>query len=216
MTKRILYTLTYYLNNRIHNTITHWQTPHFNGLVILQTLVASQPLLRYYRDVTWASWRLRSKANWLFVQRLVQVSENKNKNTKTPQYRSLVRGIYQWIVDSPHTGPIRKKAFPSTDSIMGLRTRVVKFMGPTWGPPGSCRPQMGPMLVPWILVSGCRKFMTERWLIRWHKKQLLQTHYIPHYLLLRLLLRIWIILKIWCLKFVCVLSPGLNSQHDVD
>ena len=34
------------------------------------------------------------------------------------------------------------------------RTRVIidlatsqraKFMGPTWGPPGSCRPQMGPM-----------------------------------------------------------------------
>ena len=29
-----------------------------------------------------------------------------------------------------------------------------KFMGPTWGPPGSCRPQVGPMLVPWTLLSG--------------------------------------------------------------
>ena len=27
-------------------------------------------------------------------------------------------------------------------------------MGPAWGPPGSCRPQMGPMLVPWIPLSG--------------------------------------------------------------
>ena len=27
-------------------------------------------------------------------------------------------------------------------------------MGPTWGPPGSCRPQMGSMLAPWILLSG--------------------------------------------------------------
>ena len=26
-------------------------------------------------------------------------------------------------------------------------------MGPTWGPPGSCRPQMGPMLAPWTLLS---------------------------------------------------------------
>ena len=25
---------------------------------------------------------------------------------------------------------------------------------PTWGPPGSCRPQMGPMLAPWTLLSG--------------------------------------------------------------
>ena len=27
-------------------------------------------------------------------------------------------------------------------------------MGSTRGPPGSCRPQMGPMLAPWILLSG--------------------------------------------------------------
>ena len=27
-------------------------------------------------------------------------------------------------------------------------------MGPTWGPPGSCRPQMAPMLTPWTLLSG--------------------------------------------------------------
>ena len=27
-------------------------------------------------------------------------------------------------------------------------------MGPPWGPPGSCRPQMGPMLAPWNLQSG--------------------------------------------------------------
>ena len=33
-------------------------------------------------------------------------------------------------------------------------TQITKFMGPTWGPPGSCRPQMGPMLAPWILLSG--------------------------------------------------------------
>ena len=33
-------------------------------------------------------------------------------------------------------------------------TQIAKFMGPTWGPPGSCRPQMGPMLVPWTLLSG--------------------------------------------------------------
>ena len=33
-------------------------------------------------------------------------------------------------------------------------TQITKFMGPTWGPPGSCRPQMGPMMAPWALLSG--------------------------------------------------------------
>ena len=27
-------------------------------------------------------------------------------------------------------------------------------MRSTWGPPGSCRPQMGPMMAPWTLLSG--------------------------------------------------------------
>ena len=35
-----------------------------------------------------------------------------------------------------------------------VKTQIAKFMGPTWGPRGSCRPQMGPMLVPWTLLSG--------------------------------------------------------------
>ena len=32
--------------------------------------------------------------------------------------------------------------------------QMARLMGPTWGPPGSCRPQMGPMLAPWTLLSG--------------------------------------------------------------
>ena len=33
-------------------------------------------------------------------------------------------------------------------------SQITKFLGPTWGPPGSCRPQMGPMLAPWTLLLG--------------------------------------------------------------
>ena len=33
-------------------------------------------------------------------------------------------------------------------------SQIAKFMGPTWGPPGACRPQMAPMLAPWTLLSG--------------------------------------------------------------
>ena len=35
-----------------------------------------------------------------------------------------------------------------------ITTQIAKFMGPTWGPSGSFRPQMGPMLAPWTLLSG--------------------------------------------------------------
>ena len=39
-------------------------------------------------------------------------------------------------------------------SNFSVYTQEAKFMGPTWGPPGSCRPQMGPILTPWTLLSG--------------------------------------------------------------
>ena len=31
---------------------------------------------------------------------------------------------------------------------------VARFMGPTWGPSGADRTQVGPMLAPWTLLSG--------------------------------------------------------------
>ena len=39
-------------------------------------------------------------------------------------------------------------------TICWITTQIARFMGPTWGPPGSCWPHVGPMLVPWILLSG--------------------------------------------------------------
>ena len=46
-------------------------------------------------------------------------------------------------------------------------SQIARFMGPTWGPPGPCRPQMGPMLAPWTLLSGLlwlRVFLTSIWM----------------------------------------------------
>ena len=31
---------------------------------------------------------------------------------------------------------------------------IVRFMGPTWGPSGADRTQVGPMFAPWTLLSG--------------------------------------------------------------
>ena len=35
-----------------------------------------------------------------------------------------------------------------------LSSHIAKFVRQTWGPPGSCRPQMGPMFSPWTLPLG--------------------------------------------------------------
>ena len=45
-------------------------------------------------------------------------------------------------------------------------SQIIKFMGPTWGPPGSWRSQMGCMLAPWTLLSGWVLMKSHNLLIR--------------------------------------------------
>ena len=49
------------------------------------------------------------------------------------------------------------------------QSQITRFMGPTWGPPRSCRPQVGPILAPWTLLSGY-----------WFKKKLYAKQVINH------------------------------------
>ena len=46
-------------------------------------------------------------------------------------------------------------------------SQIAKFMGPTWVSHGSCRPQLGPFLAPWTLLSGLVP-VTQSWRI-WAK-----------------------------------------------
>ena len=41
--------------------------------------------------------------------------------------------------------------------------QIARFMGPTWGPSGSCRPQVGPMLATWTLLSGSVPHIYRPW-----------------------------------------------------
>ena len=42
----------------------------------------------------------------------------------------------------------------SDDLVMQRAALRARFMGPTWGPSGADRTQVGPMLAPWTLLSG--------------------------------------------------------------
>ena len=39
-------------------------------------------------------------------------------------------------------------------ALFSLASQIARFMRPTWGPPGSCCPQVGPMLAAWTLQTG--------------------------------------------------------------
>ena len=50
----------------------------------------------------------------------------------------------------PYQGVIIIPFTPNNTSL------IARFMGPTWGPSGPDRTQVGPMLAPWILLSEIR------------------------------------------------------------
>ena len=62
----------------------------------------------------------------------------------------------KWINDVKQTG------CPAMDEFSTLKLEVVmvptsliaRFLGPTWGPSGADRTQVGSMLAPWTLLSG--------------------------------------------------------------
>ena len=51
------------------------------------------------------------------------------------------------------------------ECILGnIKTLIARFMGPTWGPSGADRTQVGPMLAPWTSLSGnISAFSTISW-----------------------------------------------------
>ena len=66
-------------------------------------------------------------------------------------------------------------------------SQIARFMGPTWGPSGSCRPQIGLMLASWTSLSrmietaqfaaipGRLLCLYEMWLVKW------SSHYERHH-----------------------------------
>ena len=58
--------------------------------------------------------------------------------------------------------PHKENVWSFSKSLTANETsQIVRFMGPTWGPPGSCRAPMGPILAPWTLLSGFEKNMSK-------------------------------------------------------
>ena len=84
----------------------------------------------------WGNWWHKSIKNWYY------------KHSKTEQNKTMCifYGIYC------------KCSYQEGLQACNLTTtnthQIARFMGPTWGPSGADRTQVGPMLAPWTLLSG--------------------------------------------------------------
>ena len=71
-----------------------------------------------------------------------------------PVRHVYISGVNIVFPDIPNDAKV-VKIFNAFMMIKGsMNTQIARFVGPTWDPPESCRPQMGPMLAPWTLLSG--------------------------------------------------------------
>ena len=77
-----------------------------------------------------------------------------NNNTQHTRVYSKLKNMLS-VCRLTQCGWLYRSVFPVTPIRNSIITaQIARFMGPTWGSPGSSRRQMGPMLAPWILLSG--------------------------------------------------------------
>ena len=117
-------------------------------------------------------WRHNERNGVSNDRRLVCLLNRMFRRISKKISKAFVLGIHRW----PHKGPVAREIFSFDDRHHGptgtrqstytvpttkldMSSHIAKFMGSTWGPPGSCRPQMGPMLAPWTLLSGLCRFL---------------------------------------------------------
>ena len=92
-------------------------------------------------------------------------SLNCNGNCETYQVRKEVSAIL--VMEKTSSFSSFKALIADNDKAMNttsfplhygiawyLFSKITSFMGPTWGPSGADRTQVGPMLARWILLSG--------------------------------------------------------------
>ena len=120
----------------------------------------------HYTNQCWVlvDWTLRNKLQWNFNQNTkLFVHKNASENIVCGMAAILFRG--RWVrpsIGHTYTMTAYKShpweqtcewKFNQTTEIFWKCSQIARFTWPIWGLPGSCRPQVGPMLAPWTLLS---------------------------------------------------------------
>ena len=101
--------------------------------------------------------------NERFQQKVIKLNRNQYKPNNLLKLHDSNRSFWSWVkIFSSNVlpkllmAPVRTLILRISVQVThtNLISQIGKFMGPTLGPPGSCRPQMGPMLAPWTLLLG--------------------------------------------------------------
>ena len=101
----------------------HQQPWYWWPFVLEYSGFSTRRVSHHNTDITWASCHLKTPVNYLFVQQFGLANMKITIKAYESKYQSLhnwpfVRGVHQSLVDSPHKGPVMRKAFPWCDVVM--------------------------------------------------------------------------------------------------
>ena len=124
--------------------------------VLIQDIVFLSFIGRYFNSLRHISCKKWQKMNiWFLVFAQVISEEYCNYRADHPGLApSQWETSFQSNTVSHWLGANLESNLQLCMHIVLLATQIARFVGPTWGPPGSCRPQMGLMLTPWTLLYG--------------------------------------------------------------
>ena len=118
-------------------------------------MFGSRLSLLFIYNVVWALWILVIKiygdlCNIFIIVELYAKAHQNSPYYNKSQFKQVIRNINKF-----------SKSIKRNWNLM--TSQIARFMGPTWGPYGSCRPQVDPKLIPWTLISGMpwRAAMTQ-------------------------------------------------------
>ena len=94
-----------------------------------------------------ASWILLS---WTSLYKTLGAKDLDLSVTKTVGFQDYKYIWWPWYHDCLHQKYNRNHGVEYTEQT----PLIARFMGPTWGPSGADRTQVGPVLAPWSLRSG--------------------------------------------------------------
>ena len=75
--------------------------------------------------------------------------------------RDLRNLTWFWKCMNYQNGDINERSLSNPHHGASEISLIARFMGPTWGPSGADRTQVGPMLAPWTLLSGILRLVAN-------------------------------------------------------
>ena len=102
-------------------------------------------------DMPSASNYAKSLLGWRNIARTVLI--NLHANTQLPMLITLQpKPLYLFSMYMGHK--LERVTTNLWNIAVQTASLIARFIGPTWGPSGADRTQVGPMLAPWTLLSG--------------------------------------------------------------